>query len=123
MALGALTAATAAGRRPGQDILIGGIDLMDRALTEVGRGTLEVSIGGHLIDGVRALILLHDHHEARDLERATRTTHLVAVKADEASRYLDLIQNRAWRTADFTRFSRRRNPDAAELTLQGLLNP
>ena len=81
-----------------------------------------MSIGGHLIDGVRALILLYDHHETRDLEPATRTTHLVAVKADEARRYLALMKNRAWREVDFTRFSRRNNPAAADLSLDGILN-
>jgi ABC-type sugar transport system substrate-binding protein len=123
MALGALAAATDEGRRPGKDILIGGVDLMDRALAEVASGNLEVSIGGHLIDGVRALILLHDHHEARDLEPATRTTHLVAVKADEAGRYLDFIRGRGWRRVDFTRFSARKRPGASadELSLRAIL--
>lgn len=124
MALGALAAATEAGRRPGKDILIGGVDLIDRALAEVGAGTLEVSIGGHLIDGVRALILLYDHHEKRDLEPASRTTHLVAVKANEARRYLGFMQDRAWRNVDFTRFSSRNSPaaSAADLSLHGIAN-
>jgi ABC-type sugar transport system substrate-binding protein len=121
MALGALAAATEAGRRPGEDMLIGGIDLMDRALAEVGAGTLEVSIGGHLIDGVRALILLYDQNETRDLEPTTRTTHLVAVGAEEASRYQDFMRDRAWRKIDFTRFSRHSDPAAAELSLDGVL--
>ena len=67
MALGALAAAVEAGRRPGEDLLIGGVDLVDRALAEVAAGRLEVSIGGHLVDGARALLLLHDHHQKRDL--------------------------------------------------------
>jgi ABC-type sugar transport system substrate-binding protein len=123
MALGALAAATEAGRHPGEDILIGGVDLMDRALAEVAAGRLEVSIGGHIIDGARALILLHDHHEARDLEPTARTTHLVAVKADEANRYLEFMKERAWRKADFARFSRRTNPSASadDLSLQSLM--
>jgi hypothetical protein len=97
---------------------------MDRALADVAEGTLEVSIGGHLIDGVRALILLHDHHEKRDLEPATRTTHLVAVQKDAAGRYLDFMRGRAWRNADFTRFSRRTNPSASadDLSLHSLMS-
>ena len=71
---------------------------------------------------VRALILLHDHHETQDLEAEARTTHLVAVKADEASRYLEFMTERAWRKADFTRFSRRTNPSADELSLSSLMN-
>jgi len=117
MALGALAAAVEAGRQPGKDILIGGVDLLDRALAEVAAGRLEVSIGGHLVDGVRALLLLHDHHEKRDLTPQTRTTHLVAVPTSQADRYLRFIRERAWRQVDFTRFSRLRNPDVSEASL------
>ena len=117
MALGALDAAVEAGRQPGKDILIGGIDLIDRALAEVAAGRLEVSIGGHLVDGVRALILLHDHHEKRDLIPQTRTTHLVAVQTAQADRYLRFMRERSWRQVDFTRFSRLRNPDVSEASL------
>ncbi len=123
MALGALEAAVEAGRQPGKDILIGGIDLMDRALAEVGDGRLEVSIGGHLVDGARALILLHDHHQNRDLTPETRKTHLVAVQAQQAPRYLQFMHDRAWRQADLSRFSRLKNPDVSEasLSLQNLI--
>jgi len=123
MALGALAAAVEAGRRPGQDILIGGVDLVDRALVEIAAGRLEVSIGGHLVDGARALVLLHDHHEKRDLEPQDRTTHLVAVRAPQAHRYLTFMKERAWHNADFTRFSRVMNPSAedAEVSLEALM--
>jgi ABC-type sugar transport system substrate-binding protein len=123
MALGALAAAVEAGRRPGQDILIGGVDLVDRALAEVAAGRLEVSIGGHIVDGVRALVLLHDHDEKRDLTPQSRTTHLVAVRALQAGRYLKFMKERAWHNADFTRFSRVRNPNAkeADLSLEGIM--
>jgi ABC-type sugar transport system substrate-binding protein len=123
MALGALAAAVEAGREPGKDIVIGGIDLIDRALAEVAAGRLEVSIGGHLVDGVRALVLLYDHHEKRDLTPQTRTTHLVAVRAAQAERYTRFMRDRSWRQVDFTRFSRLRNPEAAEesLSLASLL--
>ena len=123
MALGALAAAVEAGRQPGKDILIGGIDLIDRALTEVAAGRLEVSIGGHLVDGVRALLLLHDHHDKRNMTPQRRTTHLVAVQGAQANKYLTFMRERAWRQVDFTRFSRRENPDAAEsrLSMESIL--
>ncbi len=124
MALGALAAAVEAGRHPGKDLLIGGIDLVDRALAEVASGRLEVSIGGHLVDGARALVLLHDHHEKRDLAPQARTTHLVAVRAQQAERYLRFVEERAWHEVDFTRFSRVMSPGgkAAELSLEALMS-
>ncbi len=50
-------------------------------------------------------------------------THLVAVEAPEASRYLDFIQNRGWRSVDFTRFSSLGNPAASahDLSLDAIL--
>jgi hypothetical protein len=113
MALGALAAVVEAGRKPGQDVLIGGIDLSDRALAEVAAGRLEVSIGGHVVDGAGALIALHEHHEKRGTEERQRTTHLVAVGQQDAARYLRFIEDRGWHKVDFRRFSRVTNPDGA----------
>ncbi len=122
MALGAMAAAVEAGRHPGKDVLIGGVDLLDRALAEVAAGRLEVSIGGHMVDGARSLVLLHDHHQKHDLTPQTRTTHLVAVRQQQAVRYLSFMKERAWRNADFTRFSRVINPGAGnEVSLEGLM--
>jgi ABC-type sugar transport system substrate-binding protein len=123
MALGALAAAVEGGRRPGKDILIGGVDLVDRALAEVASGRLEASIGGHFVDGARALVLLYDHHQKPHLTPQTRTTHLVAVRQSQAERFLTFMKNRAWHQSDFTRFSRILNPsgDGAEVSLEGLM--
>jgi ABC-type sugar transport system substrate-binding protein len=123
MALGALSAALEAGRRPGKDVLIGGVDLIDRALEEVAAGRLEVSVGGHVVDGAYALVLLHDQHRTCDDTPQERTSRLVAVRAAEAHRYQRYIHERAWHVGDFTRFSRVRNPAATdtELSLQKLI--
>jgi hypothetical protein len=67
-----LDAARGAGRVPGGDVLLGGIDLGREALTQVAEGSLAVSIGSHFLDGAQALILLHDHHESRDFEPWSR---------------------------------------------------
>jgi ABC-type sugar transport system substrate-binding protein len=122
MALGALSAAATAGRHPGKDILIGGIDLLERALVEVAAGRLEVTIGGHIIDGVRALLLLYDHHQQYELKPERRTTHFVAVRAPQADRYLRFMKERAWHNVDFKRFSRVKNPNTTELSLEAIMS-
>lgn len=124
MALGALSAALESGRHPGKDLLIGGVDLTDRALAEVAARRLEVSIGGHVVDGARAVILLHDLHETGNLAPQELTTRMVAVGPREADRYLRFMQIRAWHDCDFTRFSRVRNPQAkdTELSLENLVS-
>jgi hypothetical protein len=79
----------------------------------VADGRLEVSIGGHIVDGAGALIALHEHHEKRGTEERQRTTHLVAVGQQDAARYLRFIEDRGWHKVDFRRFSRVTNPDGA----------
>jgi ABC-type sugar transport system substrate-binding protein len=123
MALGAAAALREASRVPGKDVLLGGIDLGYEALVGVCEGTLAVSIGGHFLDGARALILLHDHHRGQDFEPWSRSSPLVVATAENAERYRRFVERRAWRAVDFTRFSRVRNPgaDTPELSLESIV--
>ena len=45
----------------------------------------------------------------------------MAVRAPQATRYLKFMKERAWHYVDFTRFSRLKNPEAKELSLEALL--
>lgn len=58
MALGALAAVRDAGRTPGRDIFIAGINWKREALESVRDDNLVVSIGGHFMMGGWALVLL-----------------------------------------------------------------
>ncbi len=123
IALGAMSAAVAAGRRPGVDLIVGGFDLLERALEAITAGAMHASIGGHIVDGARALLLLDDHHAKRELQAVTWTSHLEAVKAPEAEGYRRFMKDRAWCTADFTRFSARRTQGPPEtLSLRALVS-
>lgn len=108
IALGALRGALAVGRKPGVDLLVGGFDLLEHALTAISEGALHASLGGHVFDGARALLLLDDHHAKGDLEKRTWMSRLEVVTAPDAQRYHRFMQERAWCGADFTRFSARR---------------
>jgi DNA-binding LacI/PurR family transcriptional regulator len=110
MALGAADAVREAGRVPGRDVLVGGIDLGQEALAEVAAGSLSVSIGGHFLDGALALILLHDHHQGRDFEPWSRHSSLTKAMKRDANRYHRFLEGRGWQGVDFTRFSRVRWP-------------
>lgn len=124
MALGASEAAKAFGRTPGKDLLIAGIDLIEPALAAVRDGVLLLSLGGHFIDGARALLALHEHHGASWPPPRAQRTQLEAVHAPEAERYLQFLQGGGWRDVDFTRFSARRNPGKPreELSLRALVD-
>ncbi len=108
IALGAMSGAVAAGRNPGVDLIVGGFDLLERALEAITGGAMHASIGGHIIDGARALLLLDDHHATRALPAVPWTSLLEAVRAPEAEAYRRFMRDRSWCTADFTRFSARR---------------
>jgi len=114
MALGAIEAARNAGRTPGKDLLVGGVDWQPEALESIRQGELLVSLGRHFMGGGLALLLLHDYHHGRDfgdmspdyvfryqLEPATRDN------ADQVER---VMTSSNWQEADFRRFSRALNP-------------
>jgi hypothetical protein len=123
MALGAVQGTRDCGREPGRDLLIGGVDLLPRALQCVVDGSMAVTLGGHVLDGARALILLHDHLHGVDFEPWSRRSLLEPVTAALAPRYLHFLGGRGWQQVDFARFSRARSGSAAvpELTIQGLV--
>ncbi|MBL3823497.1 MULTISPECIES: ABC transporter substrate-binding protein [Marinobacter] len=110
MALGAIEAAQNAGRAPGKDLLVGGIDWEPEALEKIRQGELLASMGQHFMGGGLALLLLHDYHHGRDfgdmspdyvfryeLEPATRDN------IDQVQRIMD-PEN--WSAVDFRQFSR-----------------
>lgn len=122
MALGALQGARDAGRRPGQDVLVGGVDLVAPALQRVAEGSMAVSLGGHVLDGARALLLVHDHYQGHDFEPRIRRTRLEPVTAELAPAYLRVFEGERWRGFEFERYSRARGGAAGDaLTLQALL--
>lgn len=123
MALGAVEAVRAAGRVPGRDVLVGGVDLLPRALQQVADGRMAVTLGGHFLDGARALILVHDHLQGRDFEPRIRRSVLEPVTAENARRHLRFFEEEAWRRIDYGRYSRARAgvDEVPELTLAALL--
>ena len=67
MALGAIEAIEALGRKPGVDILIGGVDGVDIGLDAVQSGKLAATVSGHFIEAAWAMVLIFEHFQGRDL--------------------------------------------------------
>jgi len=110
MAMGAIEAARNAGRTPGKDLLVGGVDWEPEALESIRQGELLVSLGRHFMGGGLALLLLHDYHHGQDfgdmspdyvfrykLEPATR---------ENVERVQRIMDSKNWSAIDFRRFSR-----------------
>jgi ABC-type sugar transport system substrate-binding protein len=114
MALGAVKALHELDLEPGRDVLVGGIDWIPEAVEAVIDGEMEVTFGGHFMEGAWALILAHDHHHghdfADDLQSAFHTPY-TPITADNARAYRDKLGNADWSVIDFKQFSKVHNPD------------
>lgn len=114
MALGALEAVAAAGRRPGEEILIGGIDWSPFALEKLASGEFTASVGGHFLDLAWCVVMVHDHHHGRDFGASIELSRYVVLTRENSSRYELFFDESRWPTVDFSRFSKVRNPDLSE---------
>lgn len=126
MALGGAEAAEALGRKPGEDIMIGGIDWAPEALHAIKEGSMNVSLGGHFMEGGWALILIHDYHHNIDFAKELGTqilTSMHAITQDNVNQYLDKFGGGNWGQVDFKQFSKHLNPDLEEydFSLEALL--
>lgn len=126
MALGAIDAIKTAGKKPGKDIFVGGIDWSKEALDAVKRGEMAVSIGGHFLEGAQALVLIYDYHHGNDFSRELGTQWTIpmqSISKDNIRYYQKLLDGVDWSTADFSRLSKTLNPsvDKYDLSLLTLL--
>ncbi len=66
MALGAIAAIERSGRKPGQDMLVSGLNTSQEAMQAVRQERLAVLAGGHFMIGAWAVVMLYDLHRGRD---------------------------------------------------------
>ncbi|QSP96444.1 ABC transporter substrate-binding protein [Marinobacter salinisoli] len=114
MALGAIEAAKQAGRTPGEDILIGGIDWEPQALAAIQRGDMTVSLGRHFMAGGLLAVLLHDYHHGKDFAEPQASVlryQLHAVTRNNVAQVERILDPENWKTVDFRRFSRVHQPN------------
>lgn len=125
MALGAAAAAERAGRKPGQDILIGGFDWDEANLRDIRDGRITASIGGHILEGALALILLYDYHKGVDFAGELGVkfhSPMYVVTSDNIDRYQRLFEGMNWEDVDFTKFSKALNPKLKRYDFPAMLN-
>ncbi len=102
IATGAALAIEEAGLQPGRDILVGGIDWAQGTLPQVESGRFATSVGGHVLDGVWALIMLVDaiHGHPPPPTRSLKSS-MVAVTAENWSQYRQAVDEANLATIDF----------------------
>lgn len=127
VALGVIDAIKAEGKKPGTDILTGGIDWSPPAIKAVASGEMTASVGGHFLEGGWALVLINDYHYGIDFADdpgVTSTTMMSAITADNVQTYLKRFNNPDWSKIDFKKFSKKYNPALKkyDFSLKTLLN-
>lgn len=113
LALGAADAAKAAGKIPGKDIYIGGIDWSPSGLQGVADGTLSVTLGGHFVEGAWALVMIFDYDHGIDFKQdpgVRSETRMGAVTANNVETYLKFLANPDWKRVNFRHYSKFYNP-------------
>lgn len=113
-AIGAVKAAKARNLVPGQDILICGIDWVPNVFEYIRNGEIAASLGGHVMDGVWALILAYDYNHGNDFAEASGVEIYSTMKIIDSSN-IDLLSSRIesvnWNEIDFKAFTKTHNPD------------
>lgn len=117
MAIGCIEAAEEAGRKPGKDILIGGIDLSADAIDYIESGRQTVSVGGQFMEAAWSLIMLYDYHHGIDFGNTGKYTfHSKAhvVTKQNVADFKQYFLPADWGEIDFRRFTKKHNPNIKE---------
>ncbi|MDX1694524.1 MAG: ABC transporter substrate-binding protein [Ketobacteraceae bacterium] len=126
IALAATRAMTENGKLPGQDFVAGGIDWSREGIEAVRKGQLNVSIGGHFIEGAIALVLLHDRYHGKDFANDFGVRYKIKLRAIDAAspeQEIRRLQNQDWEPIDFGRFSKIKNSalDTYDFSIDNML--
>jgi ABC-type sugar transport system substrate-binding protein len=107
LALGAVESAKTLGRKPGEDLLLGGFDWTREALEAVESGELYTTIGGHFMEGGWVLVLLHDYFEGRDFAKKQLVfrTPMRPITKVNVGRFSPVISSADWGRFDFLKLT------------------
>ena len=105
----------------GKDIFVGGIDWTVQAINAIKGGEMEVSFGGHFLDGAKVLILLYDHfHGADFIDKIGPVieTKLRAINKQNVLFFEAKLTNPQWHKLNFKKFSLFENKSASRYNFE-----
>jgi len=117
MALGLIDGARNSGTVPGKAFVTGGVDWLPESFAAIRSGQMAVSIGGHFVEGMWALILMYDYLHGKDFAEAhgtTLRTRMLALTQSNLRKFGDVLKKLHrdnLRRTDFRQFSRHHHPD------------
>lgn len=96
----------------GRSLILGGINWHPAAIQAVQQGRMTATVGGHVLEGAFALVLLFDHHHGVDFasEGTVWRTRMLVLNRRNVDRLAPLLVTRSWHRLDFRALSRVKNP-------------
>lgn len=126
MAMGVVQGAKDLKLKPGRDIVTGGIDWLPEALEEVRNKEIDVSVGGHFIEGGWVAVLIYDYFNGKDFasERVSWKTHMRPITSSNVDYYENKLNEKNWGKINFRKFSKVYNPSIKkyDFKMQNILN-
>lgn len=107
IALGAIAALENAGRVPGKDVFVGGLNWSEEGVGAVADGKMTMTHGGHFLAGAWAMVLLHDYTQGVEIPKDSieLSFRMEAITRENVARFDKILGARDWKNIDFSRFS------------------
>ncbi len=95
----------------GKDYIVGGIDWTEKGIRDVKAEQSYVSVGGHVLEGVWALILIHDYLKEIDFisESVEFMTQMKSISVDDNYCFIKFLLNEQSIKIDFRTYSKYHN--------------
>lgn len=112
-ATGVIAAIANAGKKPGEDVVVVGMDLNPENVDAVEKGELLFDIGGHWLQGGFALVMLYDHLNGIEIpaDKANVKLELLPLTQDRVAKFRADFPDGV-PVYDFKAHSRKYNPEA-----------
>lgn len=122
-AIGAYDALIDLGKKPGQDILVAGIDWAPEIFDYIRDGRIEGSLGGHFMEGAWAVIMAYDYKNGHDfaaVDGLVMQSHMQIIDRDNVDALAPLLENADWDALDFKAMTKTHNPALARYEFDAL---
>ena len=112
IAKGAMRAIREAGKTPGKDAVISGLNWSTEGIQAVMDGAMTLTHGGHFLAGAWSVVILHDYNQGHDFASISKHVSfpMSAISRDNAAEYLRHFQQEDWSKINFDAFSKAQNP-------------
>lgn len=116
IALGAIAALEKAGRTPGKDVFVSGLNWSTDGLQRIADGQMTMTHGGHFFAGAWVMVLLHDYIQGVEIlhQDPQVSFRMEAITRSLLPCFADLLDERDWSNLDYRSFSIANSPSGTK---------